>query len=123
MEQMINENKIYNAALYCRASKDTTDDVWETVLDVGSLAASVVEVAINPTYLWAWAGLVDVAVDHTKQIPLNNYLGDTVVSIRWKVSSDSERAFIEEYAMQLLKGVNNKDTYNKIWSPGKKYII
>ena len=87
------------------------------------MAASVVEVAINPIDLWAWAGLVDVAVDHTKQIPLNNYLGDTVVSIRWKASSDGKRAFIEEYAMQLLKGVNNKDTYNKIWSPGKKYII
>ena len=37
--------------------KDSTGAVWETVFDVISLGTSIVEVCINPTDPWAWAGL------------------------------------------------------------------
>ena len=47
--------------------------------------------------------------------------GDVVTSILWKAAPNSKTAFIEEYALQSIRGVNNATTtYNKIWSPGKK---
>ncbi len=59
---------------------------------------------------------------HAKPNRLNNYMGDEVVAIRWKSASDSRQAFIDEFEMQLKKGVNNDSTYNRIWSPGRKYF-
>ncbi len=168
--------------------KDATGDVWETVFDVASLGVSIVEVAINPTDVWAWAGLVGDAVDlipfvtgvgevargikllnksdevidaaksikrsvnnasgtyeilyksgknyvgkgnfdrainsaieHAKPNRLNNNMGDVVTSIKWRQSKNSTMAFMEEYALQTQRGVNNSMTYNLIWSPGRKY--
>lgn len=180
--------------------RDNYGTVWETVFDVLSLGASIVEVAVNPADPWAWAGLVGDAIDlipfvtgvgeitravkvtaevveqvdnvidatkalkrsteaasnlkkatgayeilyssgknyvgkgglerairsameHAKPNALNDMLGDTVVSISWKYAPDSTTAFIEEYALQTLRGVNNSTTYNKIWSPGKKLFM
>ena len=48
-----------------------------------------------------------------------NKHGDEVVSIMWKSNNNPMTAFIEEYALQTIRGVNNASTYNKIWSPGK----
>lgn len=45
---------------------------------------------------------------------------DQVVNIRWKRCDDIVDAFIEEFKYQVKRGVGNKSTYNKIWSPGKK---
>ena len=42
---------------------DIGGNVWETVLDVFSLGASIVEVCVNPTDPWAWAGLAGDAID------------------------------------------------------------
>ncbi len=51
---------------------------------------------------------------------------DEVVSIFWQYAPDTRTAFIDEYIMQCKRGVlsSNKNamTYNKIWSPGKKYF-
>ena len=52
--------------------------VWETVFDVGSLAASLVEVAVNPTDVWAWAGLVGDAVDLA---PFITGVGETIKAV------------------------------------------
>lgn len=53
---------------------------------------------------------------------------DPVTSIRWKSAHSSRDAFIDEYYMQKrFGGVNNNGknktlkTYNKIWSPGRRY--
>ena len=43
--------------------KDLGGDIWETVFDVVSLGASIMEVAANPADAWAWAGLVGDALD------------------------------------------------------------
>ena len=179
---------------------DIGGNIWETVFDIVSLGASVVEVCINPADPWAWAGLVgdavdlipfvtgvgevaravkvttkvadrvdDVvdatkalrrssdaasnlrnatgayeimyssgknyvgkggldralrsAVDHAKPNHMNDMLGDTVVSIKWKYAPNSATAFIEEYALQTIRGVNNSFTYNKIWGPGRKMYL
>ena len=42
---------------------DVEGNFWETVFDLLSLGASVVEVCINPTDPWAWAGLAGDAID------------------------------------------------------------
>jgi RHS repeat-associated protein len=51
-----------NMFAYCGnnpvARKDAYGTVWETVFDLVSLGASIVEVAINPADPWAWAGWV-----------------------------------------------------------------
>lgn len=47
-------------------------------------------------------------------------MGDRVVSFRWQWASDTDSAFINEYLDQLRRGVGNANTYNKIWSPGRK---
>lgn len=52
---------------------------------------------------------------------------DVVESIRWKSAPNTRKAFIDEYQMQKWRGVlsGNKynQTYNKIWSPGRRYSI
>lgn len=64
------------------------------------------------------------ALDHTKKIPLNDYMGDEVVSITWKKASNNREAFITEYLWQhktngVLSSNKTANTYNKIWSPGR----
>lgn len=65
---------------------------------------------------------IQSAINHTKPSQLNK-AGDTVVSIVWKASDTPKNAFLEEFALQTIRGVNNPSTYNKIWSPGKKYAL
>ena len=177
---------------------DNGGQFWETVFDVISLGASIVEVCINPTDIWAWAGLVGDAIDLipfvtgvgevTRTVKTTvkivdkttdvvdtaktiyktddvisdickatgsyeilyksgkNYIGkggfkraissaarnateygDEVTSIIWKSAPDSKAAFIDEYLMQkrfggVLSSNRNLPTYNKIWSPGRRYF-
>lgn len=58
------------------------------------------------------------AVRNTKRHP-----DDVVTAIRWKAAPNHRTAFIEEYALQSIRKVANGKTYNKIWSPGKKYYM
>ena len=171
---------------------------WDTVFDVISLGASIVEVCVNPTDPWAWAGLAGDAIDLipfvtgvgevTRAVKTTvkvvdkatdvvdtaktiyktadaasdirkatgsyeilyksgkNYIGkggfnraitsatrnatkygDEVTSIMWKSAPNSRSAFIDEYLMQKRFGgvlSSNRDllTYNKIWSPGRRYF-
>ena len=176
---------------------DNGGEFWESILDVISLGASIVEVSINPLDPWAWAGLVgdivDVAVpfvgglgeavdsvkvvnkvldkggdvidaakallkstDTLKDIKNatgsyeilfksgKKYIGkggfkraiksatekatdytDEVANILWKSAPNKNAAFIDEYFMQKkfleLKDVfKSKNSYNKIWSPGRR---
>lgn len=49
--------------------------------------------------------------------------GDEVTSISWKSAPSARTAFIDEYYRMCRRGVNNANTYNKIWSPGRGYHI
>lgn len=44
----------------------------------------------------------------------------------WKSAPNRREAFIDEFLMQDLRrggrGVNNINTYNKIWSPGRRFF-
>ena len=46
---------------------------------------------------------------------------DSVSSINWAPTSSDESAFIAEYLLQTVRGVGSqgKNTFNKIWSPGR----
>ena len=50
---------------------------------------------------------------------------DEVLSMTWIKANSTREAFINEYlAMERLGGpwsLKHTNTYNKIWSPGKKY--
>ena len=52
---------------------------------------------------------------------------DEVTSISWKRAPNARAAFMDEYIMQKKRGVlssnRNAMTYNKIWSPGRKYYF
>ena len=49
--------------------------------------------------------------------------GDKVVSATWTPASDTTNAFVDEYFKMAVRGVNNANTYNKIWSPGRSIVI
>ena len=52
------------------------------------------------------------------------YGDDVPTSIMWKSAPNKKAAFIDEFLMQDLgNGIKNKNTYNKIWSPGKRYLV
>ena len=176
--------------------KDSGGAFWETVFDVISLGASIIEVCVNPTDPWAWAGLIGDTIDLipfvtgvgevTRAVKTTvkvvdkaddvigaakvlwaadkfndirkatgsyeilyksgkNYVGkggfkraitsaarnaikytDEVVSIIWRSAPNAMEAFIDEFLLQDLsrggRGVGNMRTYNKIWSPGRRYL-
>lgn len=60
---------------------------------------------------------------HSKLKKLNGKKCDKVVSISWRAAENDRRSFIEEFVLQTQRGVKNPWTYNKIWSPGKKYYL
>ena len=59
--------------------KDAGGAIWETAFDVISLAASIAEVAADPTDVWAWAGLAGDAID---LIPVVTGAGEVVRSLK-----------------------------------------
>ena len=67
------------------------------------------------------------ALEHAKPNKLNNFMGDEVVSITWSKALNDREAFISEYLMQVngngvLSANQLANTYNKIWSPERKYL-
>lgn len=58
---------------------DRGGQFWETVFDVISLGASIVEVCINPKDPWAWAGLVGDTID---LIPLVTGVGEVTRAVK-----------------------------------------
>ena len=52
---------------------------WETVFDVISLGASIIEVCVNPTDTWAWTGLAGDAVD---LIPFVTGVGEVTRAVK-----------------------------------------
>ena len=75
--------------------KDASGAVWETAFDVGSLAVSVIEVAINPTEVWAWASLAGDVVD---LVPFITGIGETVRVVH--VSNEVKEDLIEQFNLQ-----------------------
>jgi len=63
--------------------KDSGGAFWETVFDVISLGASIVEVCVNPADPWAWAGLAGDAID---LIPFVTGVGEVTRTVKTAVN-------------------------------------
>ena len=67
------------------------------------------------------------AIASASKIRRDNGVIDSVVSISWNKAPNSKTAFMNEYiSMCKFGGPNNRaignaNSYNKIWSPGRKY--
>ena len=48
---------------------------------------------------------------------------DPVTSMKWDFAPSVEQAFVDEYFKMAIRGVNNPNTYNLIWSPGRSIFI
>ena len=48
---------------------------------------------------------------------------DPVVSKHWYPAANDTEAFVDEYFRMAVRGVNNSNTYNLIWSPGRKIFM
>ena len=48
---------------------------------------------------------------------------DPVVSMQWEYAPTAKDAFVNEYFKMAVRGVDNPNTYNLIWSPGRKYFM
>ncbi len=45
---------------------------------------------------------------------------DEVISISWKPAKTTQDAFVDEYMRMMKRGINNLNTCNKVWSPGRR---
>lgn len=72
-----------NMFAYCGNNPVTRKDIdgyaWETIFDVLSLGASIMEVAFNPADPFAWLGLAGDAVD---LIPFITGVGETIRALK-----------------------------------------
>lgn len=50
---------------------------------------------------------------------ISSQYGDEAKSIFWIGARDNKDAFAQEYLRMKTRGVNNDNTYNRIWSPGR----
>ena len=73
----------HNMFAYCDNNPvvrvDHGGQFWDTVFDVISLGASIVEVCVNPTDPWAWAGLAGDAID---LIPFVTGVGEVTRAVK-----------------------------------------
>ena len=60
---------------------------------------------------------IDSAISHAK------HNGDVVISINWQKAANRDAAFIDEFIKQCKMGVGNSNTYNKVWSPGRRLFF
>ena len=64
--------------------------------------------------------LVDTSPVTGEPVPVKRKYGDEVVSISWKPARSAQEAFVDEYMRMTKRGVKNLNTYNKVWSPGRR---
>ena len=69
-----------------------------------------------------YVGKGDAARMNTSGRRIARKYNDKIVEKVWEPASSVKTAFVQEYIKQLTRGVNNSNTYNKIWSPGRKIL-
>ena len=117
---MINKNILY-AILKASTKADDVIDTAKTVYKTADKASDIkkatgsYEIIFKSGKNYVGKGGFNRAIQSAKRY------GEPVQSIKWQKAANKHQAFIDEYFKQLERGVNNSSTYNKIWSPGKKY--
>ena len=114
-----------NMFAYCNNcpvnNKDTQGTAVETVLDVISLASSIVDVAMNPADPWAWVGLVGDIADVC--IPFVGGIGEAVDAIK-VVAGVVENTDDVVDAAKTMKRFVSKTTgsYEIVYKSGSTYV-
>ena len=109
----------YNMFAYCGNNpvvrKDSGGAFWETVFDLISLGASIVEVCVNPADPWAWAGFAGDAID---LIPFVTGVGEitraakTVNKVADTVQIAKAVDFTED-AVDIVRGLDRAGGFTK----------
>ncbi|MBQ4560127.1 MAG: RHS repeat-associated core domain-containing protein [Tyzzerella sp.] len=105
---------------------DRSGQFWESAFDVISLGASIVEVCVNPTDIWAWAGLVGDAVD---LVPFVTGVGEVTRTVKTTVKVTDKATDVLDTAKTLYKTADSTSdirkasgSYEILYSSGKNYI-
>ena len=108
-----------NLYAYCDSNPvirvDNGGQLWETVLDIGSLGLSIVDVCENPDDPWAWVGLVADTVD---LIPFVTGIGEIsrAANTTRKISKNFDE--VVETGSDIARLVENAGDLGKV---GKNY--
>ena len=95
---------------------DVTGYIWETIFDIASLGVSIVEVAINPSDPWAWAGLVGDAID---LIPFVTGVGETTKAVRLVKHTDN---ILDTFKATKKSAKSSVGVYEITYKSGKNYV-
>ena len=110
---------------YCNNSpitlKDQYGDTPETVFDIISLGSSVLDVVLNPTDPWAWAGLIGDAADVV--IPFVGGIGEAVDTMRFANGVVQNTDKVIDAAKAIKQSVSTSTgAYEIIFKSGKNYV-
>ena len=99
---------------------------WETIFDVISLGASIVEVCVNPTDPWAWAGLAGDVID---LIPFVAGVGEVTRAVKTTVKVVDKATDVVDTAKTMYKTADAASdirkatgSYEILYKSGKNYI-
>lgn len=113
----------HNMYAYCGNKpvirKDIDGKAYETIFDVASLGASIIEVAINPSDVWAWAGLVGDAVD---LIPFVTGIGEATRAIKTASRLVDATDKVVDTAKAVNKPTSLYGSYEILYKSGKNYV-
>ncbi len=109
----------HNAYAYCGNNPvvraDHGGQFWETIFDIISLGASIVEVCLNPSDPWAWAGLAGDAID---LIPFVTGVGEVTRAVKTvdKVTDTVQIAKAVDFtddAVDIVKTLDRSSGFTK----------
>ena len=110
----LNDKNLY---LYCDNNPITRDDskghVWETVFDVVSLGASIMETVTNPRNAWNWVGLAGDVID---LVPFVTGVGETTRALKTigKITN------LESFTMPVKQGWKVGENIANLTKTGRK---
>ena len=120
----------HNIYAYCGNNPvirvDADGCFWETIIDIATLASSIVEVSVNPGDPWAWAGLAGDVID---LIPFVTGVGEITRSTRTIVKVADNADDVIDLAKSIYKTADatsdiKKATgaYEILYKSGKNYV-
>ena len=101
--------------------KDSQGTAIETVWDLISLGASIVDVAVNPSDPWAWAGLAGDIADVC--IPFIGGIGEAVDAMKFARGAVKNTDNVVDAAKALKPLVSDATgAYEIVYKSGKNYV-
>lgn len=112
----------YEVAGSLRDMQKLAENAGESISDIKKLTGSYT-IKYKGNHYYDGKGGIDRALKSAMDHSTNG--GKDIVSIQWRSASSRRQAFIEEYIRMCKHGgpvKYNKNSYNQIWSPGRKYF-